>query len=106
MNTLEVPELTSLKVGKALPIAIWHRGDLIAYYSSSEQERSDWNIYAQREANIFSNKLAANESIGQYTGVDRDGKITNWCPPLYFPEWLEERNMALHSLHSNSGGGK
>lgn len=85
-------EFEKVSEGKPRPIAIWHEGDAIAYYKATEEERMAWNAYAQRSADEFQDTLDAYETLHGYPGRDRDGKFTNWCPPLWFPEWLEARN--------------
>lgn len=87
-KTLEEHEWEKLKEGKPLPISIWHEADARAYYEATEAQRAAWNAYAQREANRVSETLDAYETIHGLIGYDRDGNITDWCPPLFFPEWL------------------
>ena len=76
-----------ISYGKPRPIAIYNRADAIAYYESDEITRTAWNRYAQSEADEFSKDLDQGESVGAYTAVDRDGKLTSWAPPVWFPEW-------------------
>ena len=76
---------------KPRPIAIYNRADAIAYYESDEATRAAWNRYAQAEADEFSKDLDQGESVGAYTATDRDGNLTSWAPPVWFPEWNEVR---------------
>lgn len=87
----EAKTLAQLSKGKAAPYCIWHEGDLRAYYEATEEDRAAWNRYVEREADAFNSRpdLDSYDSIRTHTGVDRDGKVTGWCPPLFFPEWLE-----------------
>ena len=75
---------------KDRPIAIWHRGDAEAFYASSKEEQEAWNNYANLEASKFQETLDFGETVHGHIGYDRDKNITNWCPPLFFPEWLEK----------------
>lgn len=75
------------------PVAIWHEGDAAAFYAATKEEQAAWNEYANSEARKFSENLATYETIHGCIGTDRDGNITNWCPPLFFPEWLEKRKQ-------------
>lgn len=79
--------------GKAKPYCIWHRGDALAYYAATEEERAAWNEYVSAEVEKFDSnpRLDSYDSVRTATGRDRDGKITGWCPPKFFPEWLQER---------------
>jgi len=90
----EAKSLAEASVGKETPYCIWHSGDLMAYYGATDDDRAAWNRYVQREADAFDDDPHRDsyDSVRTATGVDRDGKVTNWCPPLYFPEWLEARN--------------
>ena len=75
------------------PIAIWHKGDAQAYYAATPEEQAAWNAYAQAEADAFDNDPHRDsyDSTAVFAGVNRDGEITSWCPPLFFPEWLAAR---------------
>lgn len=87
----------ALTKGKPKPIAIYHRGDAEAYYRATEEERYAWNEYAQTEADKYNSSPDRNgyESTGTDIGWDRDGNVTNWCPPMYFPEWLSNRRNKI-----------
>lgn len=71
------------------PIAIWHDGDNAAYQEATEEEQNAWDSYANQEAQKVQDTLDAYETVAGLIGTNRDGKITNWCPPKFFPEWLE-----------------
>jgi hypothetical protein len=73
------------------PISIWHKGDAEAYYAATKAEQNAWNAYAQAEADAFDNDPHRDsyDTTAVFPGWDRDGKMTNWCPPLFFPEWLK-----------------
>lgn len=75
---------------KDKPVAIWHAGDANAFHEASKEERDAWNDYANEEAAKFQRSLDAYETVHGHIGYDRDGKITAWCPPMFFPEWLEQ----------------
>lgn len=75
------------------PVAIWHAGDAYAFYTSSPDEKDAWNAYAQAEADKAQARLDTYETIHGLIGTNRDGKITSWCPPLFFPEWLEQYRL-------------
>lgn len=93
--TDEKEALEAASNGKPHPICIWHAGDAIAYYKATEADREAWNAYAQREADKFNSdpSLDSYDSISTHIGMDRDGKITDWCPPLFFPEWLAQHKV-------------
>ena len=78
------------------PVAIWHEGDAKAFRSASPENQDAWNEYAQKCADEFNTDpdLDSYDSTQTSIGVDRDGKITRWCPPLFFPEWLANRHAA------------
>ncbi len=90
--TADERELAEASAGKAAPICIWHRGDALAYYAATEQNRADWNGYAQGAADAASEDLDMGEALSAYTSVDRDGQLHSWAPPLWFPEWLKQRS--------------
>lgn len=77
----------------ASPVAIWHDGDARAYYEASPDEQQAWNTYANREMASFDLGFDAGEPVF----IDRDGKLTDWSPPTYFPEWLAEHRSAKTS---------
>ncbi len=91
--TADELELREAAIGKERPISIWHRGDQLAYFRATDEERSAWNVYAQFSANEFDNdpRRDSYDSTAVFAGYDRDGNVTSWCPPLYFPEWLAAR---------------
>lgn len=93
----EAKTLARLSAGKAKPYCIWHNGDLKAYYEATEEDRAAWNRYVEREADAFDSnpRLDSYDSVRTATGMDRDGKITGWCPPLFFPEWLEAEKASV-----------
>lgn len=78
------------------PIAIYHKGDAASFYASMPETQAAWNAYAQAEANKFntSGELDSYDSTNTVTGINRDGKITGWCPPMFFPEWLAAQSPA------------
>ncbi len=86
-------DFEKLSQGKDRPVAIWHDGDARAYYLATDEERVAWNQYAQSEADRFDadTSLDSYDSTSTAIGQDRDGRITSWCPPIFFPEWLEAR---------------
>lgn len=94
-STESEAEWAKLSAGKAPPVAIWHRGDARAYYDATEDERSAWNFYAQTRANEVSNSLDFGQTLVGMVGWDRDGNVTNWCPELFFPEWLAKRRAIM-----------
>jgi len=87
-------ELRALMEGKVKPVMIYHDGDKIAYCLATDEERRAWNSYALRAAAEFD----ANPSLDSYDshhvfpGRTRDGICGSWNPPLWFPEWLAQRN--------------
>jgi hypothetical protein len=87
-------ELETLVEGKTRPVMIRHDGDKVAFYRATEDERKAWNGYAIQAAAEFD----ANPSLDSYDshhvfpGRTRDGICADWTPPLWFPEWLAERN--------------
>lgn len=76
------------------PIAIYHALDAEAYYAQTTETQDAWDEYAQREADKFDNDPGRDsyDSTNVFIGVDRDGNITPWCPPVYFPEWLVQHS--------------
>lgn len=75
-----------------LPYMIYHSGDRSAFDAASDEEKEAWNKYAVAAAAVFdaNPRLDSYGSHSVYPGWDRDGKVTSWCPPKYFPEWLIE----------------
>lgn len=92
IKSSEEQELVEVSKGKEKPISIHHIGDAIAYYKAPIEVRNAWNAYAQREADILNNSgvLDSYDSTNTIIGRNRDGQITSWCPPLFFPEWYEK----------------
>lgn len=68
----------------AYPFMIYHQEDLAKFYEASKAEQVAWNGYAAQAAH----ELAASPSSD--IGRNRDGVYTNWCPPMFFPEWLAQ----------------
>ncbi len=89
---------------KKRPIAIWHAGDAKAYYEATPEEQDAWNAYAQAEASDFDNdpRRDSYDSTAVFAGHDRDGKVTSWCPRLYFPEWLADFRRDRAALQNTS----
>lgn len=92
-RTSRAEDMDTLSRGKDRPVAIWHNGDARAYYLATDEERDAWNRYAQCEADRFDAdpSLDSYDSTSTAIGLDRDGRITSWCPPIFFPEWLDAR---------------
>lgn len=59
-------------------------------------------VEAQKDAFDNDPRRDSYDSTRVFSGHDRDGRVTNWCPPLYFPEWLERRR-ALTKDTTNAG---
>ena len=91
VKTEDEQYFADISEGKPRPIAIYNRADAIAYYESSEPVREWWNRYAQAQADEFSKDFTQGEAIGGYVSTDRDGNLTSWAPPTWFPEWLKAR---------------
>lgn len=74
------------------PWYIYHSGDYDAYLTATPEIQDAWNAYAKKAAANFNNdpSLDSYDSTSTYPGRDRDGNWTNWCPPLWFPEWLAQ----------------
>lgn len=74
------------------PICIYHSGDWAAYYHATDEEQDAWNEYANQAARDFNDNpsLDSYDSTSTYPGRDRDGNTTKWCPPIYFPEFIQK----------------
>lgn len=107
-ETDEEKEFKAAAEGKIRPIAIYHRGDALVFFNATEEDREAWNVYAQEEADKFDNdpRLDSYDSTRTHSGVNRDGNITSWCPPKFFPEWLAGRRQILKVLTAKIGGKK
>lgn len=89
------------------PVAIWHDGDKAAFCASTPAQQEAWNRYAQAAADAFNNdpRRDSYDSTAVFAGHDRDGKVTHWCPPKFFPEWLAEQTTPPEKhRHTNDEG--
>lgn len=86
-------ELRELVAGKTKPYMIPHNGDAICYYLATDEERAAWNAYTAEAVLKFDSdpSLDSYDSHAVYPGHTRDGIVSNWVPPKWFPEWLAER---------------
>jgi len=84
-------ELEKIVAGKEKPWMIYHDSDKIAYYLATDAERSAWNTYAKWSMDDFNNNpdLDSYDSTDVYPGWNRSDNQTPWCPPKWFPEWLD-----------------
>jgi hypothetical protein len=93
---------------KITPLAIFHDGDQEAFHAAAREEQLAWNAYAQKTANDFNNDPSRDtyDSTAVFPGWNRDGKCTPWCPPLFFPEWLEKckQDKALNEIYMGRKG--
>lgn len=72
------------------PLCIFHDGDRQAFSAATREEQDAWIAYVHKAADDFNNHPYRDsyDSTDVFPGWNRDGKMTPWCPPRFFPEWL------------------